>query len=80
MHLHTADGAFLLRETLAALAAALPPTRFVRVHRSALVAVDAVAELLPASSGDGELRLVDGGKVPLSRTRRAEFLQRWHRR
>jgi len=80
VHLHTADGVFLLRETLAAMANALPATRFVQVHRSALVAVDAVAELLPASSGDGELRLVDGSAVPLSRTRRAEFLQRWRRR
>jgi two-component system LytT family response regulator len=80
VQLHTADGAFLLRETLAAMASTLPVGRFVQVHRSALVAVDAVAELLPASSGDGELRLLDGSKVPLSRTRRTDFLQRWRRR
>ena len=80
VHLHTQDGPFLLRETLAALGEALPKERFVRVHRSALVALDAVVELAPAGSGDGELRLVDGGSVPLSRTHKADFLARWRKR
>ncbi|MBL8738971.1 MAG: LytTR family transcriptional regulator, partial [Planctomycetes bacterium] len=80
VHLHTQDGPFLLRETLAALGEALPKERFVRVHRSALVALDAVVELVPAGSGDGELRLVDGGTVPLSRTHKADFLARWRKR
>lgn len=77
VHLHTTDGAFLLRETVSALAAALPAGRFVRVHRSAIVALPEVAEVTRLPSGDHELRLRGGATVPMSRTHREAFLTRW---
>jgi two-component system LytT family response regulator len=58
----------LLRETLASLERQLDPDRFVRIHRSALVQIDRIAELYPASHGDMEVRLHDGTRLTLSRT------------
>ncbi len=77
VHLHTADGPFLLRETLTAMVAVLPADRFVRVHRSAIVALAAVDDVRRVPSGDHELRLRDGSLVPMSRTHKAGFLARW---
>ncbi|MFK7742641.1 MAG: LytR/AlgR family response regulator transcription factor [Planctomycetota bacterium] len=62
VHLHHSDGAFLLRETLAALADTLDDRRFVRVHRSAIVALDQVQELVRAPSGAYSLKLKSGGE------------------
>lgn len=66
--LHTADSAYPLRETLHALAQVLDPKQFVRVHRSAIVRVDCVAELKPLSNRDALLRLSDGTPVRVSRS------------
>ena len=77
VYLHASEGPFLLRETLTALAAVLPATRFLRVHRSAIVALDAVVETERLASGDYQLRLHDGARVPMSRTHKATFLARW---
>jgi len=79
VHLHTGEGPFLLRETMTELAAALPRDRFVRVHRSAIVAIAQVTEFERLPSGDFELRLHDGTRVPMSRTHKAEFVARWQR-
>ena len=58
--------------TLDALAARLDGRQFVRVHRSVLVNVRAVRELVPWFSGTYRVRLVDGAEVPLARRRVAE--------
>ncbi len=55
----------------------LPAHRFCRVHRGALVALDAVQRLEPWDHGDGLLVLKDGSHCTLSRTRRKGFLERW---
>jgi DNA-binding LytR/AlgR family response regulator len=78
VHLHTADGPFLLRETLTTLAETLPT-------RNASCACTArrswpspeVTALERRPSGDYELRLRDGARVPMSRTHKAEFTARW---
>lgn len=77
VRLHTDRGTFTLRKPLRELEARLPPHRFCRVHRSALVALEAVVRLEPWDHGDGLLILKDGGSCVLSRTYRAEFLLRW---
>lgn len=58
---------YRVRETLAKLEKRLPPDRFVRVHRSYVVNLDAVAELSPWAHGDYVIRLKNGQKVPVSR-------------
>lgn len=67
----------VVRESLSAIATRLDPARFVRVHRSDIVRVDAVARLEPAAHGDGVLVLRDGTTAVLSRTYRRDFLARF---
>lgn len=77
VRIYTERGPFELRRPLRDLEARLPVHRFVRVHRSTLVAVDAVLRLEPWDHGDGLLILKDGSHCVLSRTYRAAFLARW---
>lgn len=77
VHLHAPDGPFLLRETLASLTGALPAGRFLRVHRSAIVALAEVAAVRRLPGGDQELLLRSGAVVPLGRSFRAAFVARW---
>ena len=77
VRVHAEGGVFSLRRGLAELERRLDPRRFVRVHRSDIVALDAVAHLEPWDHGDALLVLKDGGHVVLSRTYRAAFLARW---
>jgi len=66
--LHTRQGRHLLRATLASLEERLDPKLFVRLHRGALVNLDAVVALgEPASAG---VTLLDGSRLPVSRSRR----------
>jgi two-component system LytT family response regulator len=58
----------LLRESLRALEARLDPERFVRVHRSAIVAVDRIRRLEPCGHGEYDITLADGATLTSSRT------------
>jgi len=69
VRLHAGGRSHLLRETLQELEARLDPRRFVRVHRSAMVAVDRVAELRTDAGGRTVLVLRDGTRIPVSRSR-----------
>lgn len=51
----------------------LDSTRFVRVHRSAIVRVEAIREIHPLARGDQELVLEDGTSVSVSRRFRARL-------
>jgi two-component system LytT family response regulator len=68
VEIHTSGGAVhLARETLSRLEARLDPARFIRVHRSELLAVAAVRALRPASHGDAIAVLGTGAEVRVSR-------------
>lgn len=69
----TGSAAPLLRETLTALAASLDPTRFARVHRSALIRLAAVRALEPLFHGELSVVLHNGDRVTVGRSYRAEF-------
>ncbi len=77
VQVHTPQGTFLLRRPLSELAVRLDPRRFVRVHRSDMAALDAIAHLESWDHGDGLLVMKDGTRVVLSRTYRATFLGCW---
>lgn len=66
--LHARGERHLLRETLHTLSKRLDPARFLRVHRSAIVRVDQVAEMRPSPNRDAVLRLRDGATLRASRT------------
>lgn len=71
----TAEGRFVLDRTLDELEKLLAP-KFIRCHRSAMVAVNRIKELLPEPGGTGEIRLDTGDRIPVSRDRMAELRRR----
>lgn len=71
--LHLAGREHLIRESLKRLEARLDPSRFVRIHRSAIVNLDRVRGLEPYFRGSLVVLLTDGTRLPLSRSRRAAF-------
>ncbi len=66
--LHAIGHRYLLRESLYQLSHKLDSTRFLRVHRCAIVRVDQIAELMPRANRDAILRLRDGATLRASRT------------
>ena len=68
--LHVGGNAYPARETMSRLERELDPERFVRIHRSAIVQVDRIKELLPDFHGDFVVVLRHGARVTLSRTYR----------
>jgi len=64
---HVGDAAYPVRRTLAALASRLDPTVFFRAHRSAIVNLNRVQEVIPWFKGSHKLRLTTGAEVDLSR-------------
>ena len=70
---HHAQGAPLLRRTLAGLLADLGPA-FVRTHRGAAVALAHVAQVQRLPKGDAAVLLRGGARVPCSRQYRAAFM------
>lgn len=63
--LHTASRSYILRATMASIAARFPPPGLLRVHRSALVRPDAVQALQTSGGGSQVLILADGTAVPI---------------
>jgi two-component system LytT family response regulator len=64
---HAGEGAYPIRRTLAELEARLDPAHFFRAHRSAVVNLDRVKEVIPWFKGSHKLRLTTGAEVDLSR-------------
>jgi two-component system, LytTR family, response regulator len=67
---HVGAKSWLLRETIAAAESRLALSGFVRIHRSTLVNINRVRELLPLSKGEFVVVLCDGTKLKLSRNYR----------
>jgi two-component system LytT family response regulator len=76
VNLHVAGRELLYRSALNELASHLDPLRFIRVHRSAIVNIDSIVELLPTSHGEFEIVLKNGHRARVSRTYRAELEKR----
>ena len=74
VRLHGAAGAPLLRATLSDLARRVEPRLFLRVHRSAMVNLDAVRGLQLEEHGDYSLVLRSGTKVRIGRQYRSAVL------
>jgi len=64
---HVGDRAYPLRRTLSELGARLDPERFFRAHRTAIVNLDRVQEIMPWFKGAYILRMTTGAEVDLSR-------------
>jgi DNA-binding LytR/AlgR family response regulator len=75
LFVHTPQGRFVLDRTLEELEPLLAPA-FLRTHRSALVAVSAIAELEAEPGEPGLVVLTDGSRLPVSRERLPQVRQR----
>ena len=75
VHLHTSKAKPMLRQTLSGMETQLDPTKFRRVHRSAIVNVERIAELQPLFSGEYSILLQDGTKLTLSRNYRDKLFE-----
>jgi two-component system LytT family response regulator len=69
--IHAGGKHYRLRESLSTLETRLDPARFVRIHRSAIVRLDQVRELIVDGDDDAEAVVVlrDGTRLPVSRRR-----------
>jgi len=67
VELHVGPASHLLRQTLNALEERLPPEKFVRVSRSAMVNPQRIKELRRKLYGGYEIRLINGATLSLSR-------------
>jgi two-component system LytT family response regulator len=67
VQLHAGGRAHLVRGTLQDVARELDPARFVRVHRSVLVAIARIAGVRPRESGGYVIELSTGAEVHASR-------------
>lgn len=66
---------YKVSEALIGLEKKLPRTQFFRVHRSYLVNIDHIVEILPWFNSTYNLRMSDGSEVPVSRTYVKELKQ-----
>ena len=68
LRLHLAQARYLVRETLRDFSARLDPTSFVRIHRSIVVNLRAIASVEPHFHGEYVLTLTSGHRLQSSRT------------
>jgi two-component system, LytTR family, response regulator len=66
--IHAGSRNLMLRETIKQLAETLDPRKFVRVHRSAIVNIDQVREILREGRSEGWVLLANGRKLKMSKT------------
>jgi two-component system LytT family response regulator len=74
--LHASGAVHLVRETSTRLFARLDPSRFVRIHRQSIVALDRVRRVEPLSNGDAVIQLSTGRELRVTRRHREALRQR----
>jgi two-component system LytT family response regulator len=65
--LHVGPKSYMLRETIKELASTLDPKTFVRIHRSVIVNVGKVSEILREGRSEGSVILSDGRRLRMSK-------------
>lgn len=75
VEIHDDKKSHLLRETIGGIEQKLPPEKFVRISRSAIVNVDRVKELQPLFHGEYKVTLHNGKQLTLSRRYRRKLPQ-----
>jgi two-component system LytT family response regulator len=76
VQIHARGGVHLVRESMDRLERMLDPAAFLRVHRSAIVALAAVRTFETLESGNGQVVLRSGERLPVSRSRAPEIRAR----
>ena len=75
-HLHANSASYVVRMTMGELERRLDPARFVRIHRSTIVQIDRIQDIIAAWHGDFDVTLRDGTVLRLSRNYRDRVLDR----
>jgi two-component system, LytTR family, response regulator len=68
VELHVPGASHLLHVPLSTLEKSLDPARFLRIHRSTIVRIQRIAELLPGAHGEFVVVLADGTRLDSGRT------------
>jgi two-component system, LytTR family, response regulator len=76
VEIHARGKSFLARHTMKDLEARLDARRFARIHRSVIVAIERVRQVVMGSGGDYEVTLEGGRVLPMSRTYRGALPDR----
>lgn len=76
VYVHTGEKKFIKRILLGKLEKQLDPRFFIRIHRSAIVHIDAIHSLHHHSHGDYNIMLMDGTELKLSRNYRDNLQER----
>jgi len=76
VNIHVGDRIYPLRETMTRIDDRLVQVGFQRVHRSAIVNLDRVTEIIAFDTGDGQAKLQTDALVPISRRYRHELRER----
>jgi len=71
--LHVGAERHVIRDSMSAMAHKLPAGQFRRTHRSSIVNVDSIQEILPLFHGDSRIVLKTGDTLILSRSYRNQF-------
>ncbi|HET6568189.1 MAG TPA: LytTR family DNA-binding domain-containing protein [Rhodothermales bacterium] len=70
LKLHIDKKSYLLRESLNSFEGRLDPNQFIRIHRSTIVNMDRIREVVPHANGGSVVMLHDGRELRMSRTHR----------
>jgi len=74
--LYAGERRHVVRQSMQSIEDRLDPAKFMRVHRSAIVRLDAVDILHKGPGGDYEIQLKNGTRLRVSRSRREELERR----
>jgi two-component system LytT family response regulator len=75
-HLHAHGASYVVRMTMGELERRLDPARFARIHRSTIVQIDRIEDIIAAWHGDFDVTLRDGTVLRLSRNYRDRVLNK----
>jgi len=74
--IYTDDKKHLMRESLTKLSTELDPTNFVRVHRSTIINLKFVHELINSNFGDMDVKMKDQKLFRISKSYKKDFLNK----
>jgi two-component system LytT family response regulator len=76
IHLHTDTRSHLIRETMRSIEQRLTKHGFHRIHRSAIVRISLISEMITSDNGDYEVILNNGSHIKMSRHYRDALLEK----
>ena len=76
IEIFTSDKKYLLRETLTSILTKLDQEQFIRIHRSSIINLQFLNEVIYGSGGEIEVQMKNGELLRLSKSYRDDFFQK----